>query len=233
MGFVVDKVPLGQVFSEYFSFPCHFSFHRMLHTHHLSSGAGTIGQLVADVPSGLSVPPRPKKLKQKKIHVEFGCRLAYLTQISTNLTDVSARSYFFQATYRTEIWKQLCSPPDSFESSTVRCLWHLPFTAINNPNNSPLQPPFGTSSHVMKGRGWTGRVEWFGLTVVTATNWGILSDTNRNSYKIWMGSIFTSGFDSLVKVRWALDFVAGVLAGCNSMTRGDTLTRNPFTHSEG
>jgi hypothetical protein len=54
-GFVVDKVALGQVFFEYFSFPCQFSYHRLLHTHYLSSGAGTIGQLVADVPSGLSL----------------------------------------------------------------------------------------------------------------------------------------------------------------------------------
>jgi hypothetical protein len=45
VGFVAaDKVALGQVFSEYFSFPCQFSFHRVLHTHRLSSGAGTIGQ---------------------------------------------------------------------------------------------------------------------------------------------------------------------------------------------
>jgi hypothetical protein len=41
VGFVVEKVPLGQVFSEYFGFPCHFSLHRLLHIHHLSSGAGT------------------------------------------------------------------------------------------------------------------------------------------------------------------------------------------------
>jgi hypothetical protein len=27
MGFVVDRVTLGQVFSEYFGFPCHLSFH--------------------------------------------------------------------------------------------------------------------------------------------------------------------------------------------------------------
>jgi hypothetical protein len=40
-GFVVDKVELGQVLSEYFSFPCQFSFHRLLHTHHILSGAGT------------------------------------------------------------------------------------------------------------------------------------------------------------------------------------------------
>jgi hypothetical protein len=56
VGFVVDEVALGQVFSEYFGFPCQFSFHRMLHTH-LSPGAGTIGQIAADVPSWLSLTP--------------------------------------------------------------------------------------------------------------------------------------------------------------------------------
>jgi hypothetical protein len=33
VGFVVDKVTLGQVFSEYFGFPCQFGFHRLLHIH--------------------------------------------------------------------------------------------------------------------------------------------------------------------------------------------------------
>jgi hypothetical protein len=43
--FVVDKVALGQVFSEYFDFPCQSSFHQFIHNHHhLSSEAGTIGQ---------------------------------------------------------------------------------------------------------------------------------------------------------------------------------------------
>jgi hypothetical protein len=60
--FAVDKVALGQVFSKYFGFPCQFSFHQMLDTH-LSSGAGTIGQLVADVPSGLSLTP-PQDIKK-------------------------------------------------------------------------------------------------------------------------------------------------------------------------
>jgi hypothetical protein len=32
VGFVVDKAALGQVFSEYFRFPCQ-SFHRFLHYH--------------------------------------------------------------------------------------------------------------------------------------------------------------------------------------------------------
>jgi hypothetical protein len=67
VGFVVEKVALGQVLSEYFGFPCQFSFHRLLHTHHLSSGAGTIGQLMADVPSGLRLtPPQETKKKRKR-----------------------------------------------------------------------------------------------------------------------------------------------------------------------
>jgi hypothetical protein len=61
VGFVVDKVALGKVFSEDFGFLCQFSFHRLLHTHP-SSGAGTTGQLVAAVPSGLGLT-HPKKLK--------------------------------------------------------------------------------------------------------------------------------------------------------------------------
>jgi hypothetical protein len=45
VGFVMDKVELGQVFSEYFGFPSQSSFHQFLHNHHhLSSGAGTTGQ---------------------------------------------------------------------------------------------------------------------------------------------------------------------------------------------
>jgi hypothetical protein len=45
MGFMVEKVAPGQVFSDYFGFPCQTSLHHLLHNHHhLSSGAGTIGQ---------------------------------------------------------------------------------------------------------------------------------------------------------------------------------------------
>jgi hypothetical protein len=62
VGFMVEKVALGQVYFEYFGFPFQFSFHRLLHTHyHLSSGAATVGQLV---PSGLSLTP-PQETKKK------------------------------------------------------------------------------------------------------------------------------------------------------------------------
>jgi hypothetical protein len=64
VGFVVDKVALRHVFSEYFSFQSQFSFHRLFHIHHLSSKAGTKGQFVADVPSGLSLTP-PQETKKK------------------------------------------------------------------------------------------------------------------------------------------------------------------------
>jgi hypothetical protein len=64
MGFAVDKVALGQIFSENFGFSCQFSFHQLLHNHHhLSFGAGAIGELVADIPSGLITPPK-KKLRK-------------------------------------------------------------------------------------------------------------------------------------------------------------------------
>jgi hypothetical protein len=53
VGFVVGKEALVQVSSECSGFPCHFSFHKIFRTH-LLSGVGTIGQLVADVSSGLS-----------------------------------------------------------------------------------------------------------------------------------------------------------------------------------
>jgi hypothetical protein len=57
VGFVVDKVALGQVFSEYFGFPCQSSFYQLLHNHpHLSSGVGTIGQKWPQL-KGLSPTP--------------------------------------------------------------------------------------------------------------------------------------------------------------------------------
>jgi hypothetical protein len=82
VGFVVDKVALGQVFSEYFGFPCQFSFHRLLHIHHhhQSSGAGTIGQLVADVPSGLSLTP-PQETKKELPHASRSDETFPFTQV--------------------------------------------------------------------------------------------------------------------------------------------------------
>jgi hypothetical protein len=71
---------LGQVFFEYFGYPSQFSFHRLLHIHHhhdhhLSSGAGTLGQLLAEVPSGLSLhPKKPKKKTELKVPAFYGTR---------------------------------------------------------------------------------------------------------------------------------------------------------------
>jgi hypothetical protein len=61
VGFVVEKVALVQVFSEYFGFPCQSSFHQILH-HHNHPVQPTIGQLVAAVLSGPNwTPPPPTK----------------------------------------------------------------------------------------------------------------------------------------------------------------------------
>jgi hypothetical protein len=66
-GGMVHKVALTQVFSGYYGFPCQILFHRLLHIHHLSSGADTIWQLVTDVPSGLS-HTTPRNLKRTAQH---------------------------------------------------------------------------------------------------------------------------------------------------------------------
>jgi hypothetical protein len=52
VGFVVDKAALGQVFSEYFGFPLPIIPPNSPSSY--SPGAGTIGLLVAAVPSGLN-----------------------------------------------------------------------------------------------------------------------------------------------------------------------------------
>jgi hypothetical protein len=69
VGFVVDKVALVQVYSEYSSFPCQLLIHCLLHTHHhLSSGAVTVGQTAADAPSELSLTA-PQEMIIIKIHL--------------------------------------------------------------------------------------------------------------------------------------------------------------------
>jgi hypothetical protein len=63
MGFVVGKVALGQVLSEYFGFPYQSSFRQLLHNHpHLLSGAGTIGQ---KWPQYKGLIPTPLAIKKK------------------------------------------------------------------------------------------------------------------------------------------------------------------------
>jgi hypothetical protein len=90
VGFVVDQVVVGQAFCEYFDFLWQFSFHRLLHIHdHLSSGAGTTGQLVADVPSGLSLTPS-QETKKKTSRVNITCSLLY-TYFLKILYDLTSR----------------------------------------------------------------------------------------------------------------------------------------------
>jgi hypothetical protein len=71
VGFVVNKVALGQFLSEYFGFLSKFSFRFPLQilipttaphssSSSSSSSSGTTDQLVADVPSGFNLTP-PKK----------------------------------------------------------------------------------------------------------------------------------------------------------------------------
>jgi hypothetical protein len=66
VGFVVDKMALGQVFSKYFGFPCQSSFHQLLHNHpHHHLGLYNRPE-VAAVPADVSPTP-PNKTKNSCI----------------------------------------------------------------------------------------------------------------------------------------------------------------------
>jgi hypothetical protein len=89
--YVVEKMPMGQVFCEYLVSPWQSS-HQLLHTHHHpSSGAGTIVQIVADVRSGPThAPPRETKRKLLNVFCHFEI---YYTGNGFLLPGLRSRSY--------------------------------------------------------------------------------------------------------------------------------------------
>jgi hypothetical protein len=66
VGFVVDKMALGQVFSEYFGFPCQPHFIPSTSASSQSLGTGTIGQYMAAVPRGPSMDSTSHNSNKKK-----------------------------------------------------------------------------------------------------------------------------------------------------------------------
>jgi hypothetical protein len=104
VGFMVDKVELRQVFSEYLGFPCQFSFHRLLHIHHnLTSWAGTKVQLVANVPSGLS-PSSPQEIRN------YSVSYSDITHTCTNTTHKNSDSQYGSHSAPREIFYLLRNP---------------------------------------------------------------------------------------------------------------------------
>jgi hypothetical protein len=94
VGFVVDEVTLWQVSTEYFGFPCQFLFHQVLHNH-LSSGTGTIGQLIDDVPRGLRLTPSHENysaISRRYLYATSG-NLLFTPTTTTTITNATF-SYF-------------------------------------------------------------------------------------------------------------------------------------------
>jgi hypothetical protein len=108
VGFVVYKAALGEVFSGYFNFPCH-SFHRLRHTHHNNHlGAGTIGQIGAHIPSGLSQPPPPPPNRKypttggrviTEIHKSVCCKYMISLILGNSRVQVSTEFLVFNFVY--------------------------------------------------------------------------------------------------------------------------------------
>jgi hypothetical protein len=61
VGFVVNKIALGHVFSEYFGFPYQSSFHQLLHNNHIYHLGLYNRPEVAAVPGDISPTPIKKK----------------------------------------------------------------------------------------------------------------------------------------------------------------------------
>jgi hypothetical protein len=85
VGFVVDKVALGQVFSEYFGFPCQSSFHQILpHHNHPGQVQQAIQWPTCRVdPFGLH-PPLCKLKKKGCIHISNFTRTERIPTLRTH-----------------------------------------------------------------------------------------------------------------------------------------------------
>jgi hypothetical protein len=66
VGFVVDKMAPGQVFSDYFGFPCQPHFIPPTSPSSQSPGTGTIGQYMASVPRGHPIWTPPPTIRKKQ-----------------------------------------------------------------------------------------------------------------------------------------------------------------------
>jgi hypothetical protein len=98
----------------YICFPCQFSFHQKLHTHlNVSFGAGTIGQLVADVPSGFSlIPPHVTKSKAligQAVPRVLTMEVVEWSSMSGGEQCQSTATYACSGSFITKAWTVSCS----------------------------------------------------------------------------------------------------------------------------
>jgi hypothetical protein len=83
VGFVVNKVALGQVFSKHFGFPFQSAFHQLLHNHHHLFIWGWYNRpIVVAVLSGLSLTPLRIIIKNGNLGRERNKKIE--TDIRTN-----------------------------------------------------------------------------------------------------------------------------------------------------
>jgi hypothetical protein len=73
VGLLVRSFVLLQVLPEYFGYHCQFSGQLLLHTHHPSTGADTIGQMVTELLIGI-ILSRNTNLKKTIIKWPFPCK---------------------------------------------------------------------------------------------------------------------------------------------------------------
>jgi hypothetical protein len=96
VGFVVDKMAPGHVFSEYFGFPCQPHFIPPTSPSSQSPGTGTIGQYMAAVPSGPNTDSTSHNSNKEIRHETTVFTRSFTGTVVSNPTrgmDVSARLF--------------------------------------------------------------------------------------------------------------------------------------------
>jgi hypothetical protein len=160
-------VALGQVFSKYFGFP-YQSFHQPLHTHHNpSSRAGTIGQIVVNVPSGLSLTTL-QKLKGWHAGASLGVHWWASTNSTDKVRDVLVKlhsgqsggnsgingtlkevrqTYYWLQAWHVKKWCSHCNSQStqSFPWSDQGNKYHMILRTISSSDQRPM--PFLTKRH--------------------------------------------------------------------------------------
>jgi hypothetical protein len=121
-GLMIDKVAVGQGFSEYFGFPCQFSFHQLLRTH-LSSGAGTTGQMVADIPSGLSLTQSAKLYHYLHHHWQKSlvCAIAFLRRLCQMASAFKFFGFHDDNLFTEHVLQSCVQPPTWMTRSLCLC----------------------------------------------------------------------------------------------------------------
>jgi hypothetical protein len=103
----------GTGFLQVLWFLCQFSFHRLLRSHHHpSSGAGSIGQIVTDVPSGISLtkPQEKRSYEIKYIVMQYALKCSQTYHLNVTFSHFP-KGIIFRGRNVNDMWANILLSP--------------------------------------------------------------------------------------------------------------------------